>query len=378
MTTRTIALTLSLTILCTHVRADEQQDDSQLDDKQRLAVRDHGLQWLPANQSSNGSWGKQYSVAVTSFACLSYLAASEEPFKGERGKSLLKGLAFLTSKQTDGLFINQGHTWIHGQGFATLALSEAYGRSLTCKIQPDIDTKKIRAVVEQAVTVIAENQSTSGGWWYTRGNKAGHEGSTTCCAVQALVSADNYNIEIDKSVLRRGFEYLKKCQNKDGGFDYRLGPGEQSMKEGTGGGVATLGLMRKFDYAVMMNGYKFLINITPHAITKAQWPYYGHFYGAMGMRLLGQEMKHLRETTDTYTSGALKDLVALQQEDGSWPLQSWVRTSGGETPAYSTAFATLTLSIPDGRLSVFNRTRPELPKNEQPVTAGLKGSVTQE
>ena len=56
--------------------------------------------------------------------------------------------------------------------------------------------------------------------------------------MQALVSADNYGIKIDKSVLRRGFEYLKKCQNKDGGCDCSLDPGEGSMKEDTGGGVA--------------------------------------------------------------------------------------------------------------------------------------------
>ena len=59
-----------------------------------------------------------------------------------------------------------------------------------------------------------------------------HEGSTTVCAVQALVSADNFGIEIDKAVLALGFEYLKKCQNPDGGFDYQLGPGTVSMKEG--------------------------------------------------------------------------------------------------------------------------------------------------
>ena len=193
------------------------------------------------------------------------------------------------------------------------------------------------------------------------GGKHNHEGSTTVCAVQALVSAANHGFAIDKSVLARGFEYLKKCQNKDGGFDYQMGPGESSMKEGTAGGVATLGLMRKFDYSVMMNGYKFLIKITPHAITQQRFPYYGHFYGVMGMRLLGLEMKHLREKTTGYTSGALKDLVALQQEDGAWPLKGWVQSNGGETTAYSTAYATLALSMPDGRLSVFNRNRPKLP-----------------
>ena len=38
--------------------------------------------------------------------------------------------------------------------------------------------------------------------------------------------------------------------------------------EGTAGDVATLGLLRKFDYAVMMNGYKFLLKVTPAGISK--------------------------------------------------------------------------------------------------------------
>ena len=287
-----------------------------------------------------------------------FLGHEDEPFQGDAGRSLVRALNYLLSKQTEGMFVREGHTWIHGQGFATLALSEAYGRSLTCKTKPDLDMKKVHDTVSQAVGHIAKHQSASGGWWYTPGSPGQHEGSTTVCAVQALVSADNYGVEIDNTVLARGFEYLKKCQNPDGGFDYQLGD-TVSMKEGTAGGVATLGLMKKFDYLVMMNGYQFLLKITPQAISSERFPYYGHFYGIMGMRLLGQEMKDLRDKTSGYIAGVYKDLLSWQQEDGSWPVKSWVKESG-ETDAYATAFTTLTLSIPDGRLSIFNRDRPKL------------------
>lgn len=336
--------------------------DDKATEKTRIDARNKGIVWLAANQAEDGSWGKQYTVAITSFACLSQLAAEDEPFVGDRGRSLVKGLKFILSKQTNGQFVNQGHTWIHGQGFGTLALSEAYGRSLTCKSKPDIDTKKLRDVVAKSVGVIAKSQSTSGGWYYTPGNGSNHEGSTTVCAVQALVSADNFGIEIDKKVLARGFQYLKKCQNSDGGFDYMMGPGETSMKEGTAGGVATLGLMRKFDYLVMMKGYQFLLKITPQTISRERFPYYGHFYGTMGMRLLGQEFKDFREKTDGYIAGAEKDLLSWQQADGSWPVKAWVKSSsGGESDDYATAFASLTLSVADGRLSIFNRDQAELP-----------------
>jgi len=321
---------------------------------------DKALTWLTEHQQPSGAWGKEYTIAVTSFACLSYLGHCDEPFSDDaNGRALLNGLKYLLSKQKEGMFENQGHTWIHGQGFATLALAEAYGRGLLCKNKPDLDSKALKQTITQAIKVIEVNQSTSGGWWYRPGSKSQHEGSTTVTAVQAMVSARNFGIDIDKEVLDKGFEYLKKCQNKDGGFDYMLGPGEVSMKEGTAADVATLALMEKFDYAVMINGFKFLTKITPATISRERFPYYGHFYGCMGMRLLGEEFKPYRKQTQGYINQATADLLDWQQADGTWPIKSWMK--GKEDAAYSTAFASLALSVHDGRLSIFCRTPPKLP-----------------
>jgi hypothetical protein len=59
------------------------------------AVREKGLDWLTKNQAAHGSWGKSYTIGITSMACLAYLSAADEPFTGERGKALVKGLQFL-------------------------------------------------------------------------------------------------------------------------------------------------------------------------------------------------------------------------------------------------------------------------------------------
>lgn len=328
------------------------------------AAREKGLDWLTKHQAENGSWGKQHTIAVTSFACLSYLSASDEPFTGDRGKALIKGLAFLMQNQKEGQFTQQGHSWIHGQGFGTLALSEAYGRSLFCKTRPDFDMDKVRDVVAKAVKIIAAHQSDSGGWWYNQGGKSQHEGSTTVCAVQALVSASNFGIEIDKTVLDKGFDYLKKCQNEDGGFDYKLGD-PTSMKEGTAAAVSTLGLMKKFDYTVMINGYQFLLKIKPATISAERFPYYGHFYGCMGMHLLWEEYKvdkTFRENTQGYIAGVQKDLLSWQEPSGAFPLKGWMLSSGGEDASYATAYASLALFVPEARLSIYKRTQPKLPK----------------
>jgi hypothetical protein len=352
----------------------KQPDEKKPEDLARevAAAREKGLDWLTKNQAADGSWGKNYTVGITSMACLAYLSASDEPFTGERGKALVKGLQWLLANQKDGMFATQGHsvrTWIHNQGFASLALSEAYGRSLLCKTKPDIDTKKIREVVARSLKHIAANQSKSGGWWYTPGELNRDEGATTACAVQALVSAENYGIAIDRKVLDRGFEYLKKSQNKDGSFHYILGDG-QSMKGGTAAAVATLGLMQKFDYAVMINGYKYLLDFTPARMsaphTPWYFPYYGHYYGTMGMHLLGQEYKDdkgFRTNTARYIAGTQRELLPWQQKDGGWPNKGWVKDrEAGESDAYSAAFATMTLFVPDARLSIYNRTPPKLPR----------------
>jgi hypothetical protein len=340
--------------------------------KEVAAAREKGLDWLTKNQADDGSWGKSYTIGVTGMACLAYLSATDEPFVGDRGKALVKSLQFLLANQKDGLFPTQGQsvkTWIHGQGFATLALSEAYGRSLLCKVKPDIDVKKMRAVVAQSVKEIAKNQSTSGGWWYTPGNPTRDEGATTVCAVQALVSAANYGVEIDPQVLDKGFEYLKKSQNKDGSFNYILGDGS-SMKGGTAAGVATLGLMKKFDFTVMINGYKYLLNFTPAAMsaphTPWYFPYYGHYYGTMGMHLLGQEYKddkEFRTNTGRYIAETQKELLAWQQKDGEWQNRGWIKDQEkAENSSYATAFATMTLFVPEARLSIYNRVPPKLPQ----------------
>jgi hypothetical protein len=327
-------------------------------------ARERGLAWLVKNQNEDGSWGKSYPGTVTSLACLALLAARDEPYDGPHAKALVRGLAFLVDRQSEGIFAQEGHTWIHVQGFSTLALSEARGRALRARTKPDLDLAAMRTAVEKAARAIGEAQSTSGGWWYTRGSPGQHEGSTTVTAVQALVSARNFRIPIDEDVLRRGFEYLKRCQNPDGGFDYQLGPGEQSMKEGTAADVATLALMRKFDYPVMMGGYRVLVKLGPGAISAERFPYYGHFYGAMGMRLLRQEFPSFGKEIDAYVDGATRDVVSWQAEDGSWPVKGWMMANN-ETPAYATAFASLLLGVREGRLSVFDRKPPELP--EAPV-----------
>src|SRR6202011_2288475 len=111
--------------------------------------------------------------------------------------------------------------------------------------------------------------------------------------------------------------------------------------EGTAADVATLGLMQKFDFPVMIKGYKFLVKLTPAAISAERFPYYGHFYGCMGMHLLGQEYKddkEFREKTREYIAGAQKDLLAWQDKEGAWPVKGWRGSTEHENTSYARAY----------------------------------------
>jgi len=314
--------------------------------------------FLERSQAEDGHWGGQFSCAITSMAGLALLAARDDAFKTPH---VVRATKWLLAQVHDGRVPKQGHTWVHSQGFATLFLAEVYGRGLTSDNRPDLDLPSLRATIAKMVAAIEAAQADIGGWYYTP-TKTQHEGSTTVCAVQALRSADNFGVAIDPNVLAKGFDYLKKTQNADGSFQYRLGDGSH-MKEGTAAGVATLALMKKLDFPVLINGGKYLVKLTQNAISTARFPFYGHFYSVLGMKLVAEEMGAAVKGSKEWHKPIYDWLLAGQQSDGTWKLRGWMLSSGNEAGKrdYSTALGALILSVYDERLSIFRRKPPKLP-----------------
>jgi len=327
------------------------------------ATIDNGLTYLVKSQSQKGSWGTHFKVAVTGMGGLAFLAQAEEPFDTQYTDALLKAYQYLMAIQRDGIFPKQKHSWIHGQGFATLFLAEFYGKLLICKKIPKIEPgqEELKAVVARAVKVIEGCQSATGGWWYdqTRPGGSEHEGSTTVCAVQALRAAANYGITIDKSVLEKGFEYLKKDQNPDGGFRYKLE--HRPSKPGvSAAALSTLVLMRKLDYPVLFSGMKYMKTLKPQGIINDGFPHYATFYAAMAMKGINDEYGKEVPEAAKWLPAIFDELVKRQGADGSWPKRGWI--SGNEnTNDYPAALSVLALQTAKGHLSVFHRIPPKLP-----------------
>ena len=76
--------------------------------------------------------------------------------------------------------------------------------------------------------------------------------------------------------------------------------------------------------------------------------------------LVAQRAPLVHETMP-YIAAVHETLRSWQDEKGAWPLKGWMIGNSGADQGYPTAFATLLLSVPGARLSIFNRRPPELP-----------------
>lgn len=339
----------------------DKSDKKPVDDKKALEKSmKKAAEHLAKQQQKEGHFGKNHPIAITAISGLAFIAYDKDPFKSEFTDNIMNAYKYLISKQKDGDFEKNGHTWIHGQGFATLFLAEFYGKVLLAKDKPKVDEKELKGTLEKAVKLIEKHQSKSGGWYYDKDPGDNHEGSTTVCAVQALRAAANYGIKIDDKMLESGFEYLKKCQLKDGGFVYHLG-NDTSMKPGSAGALSTLVLMKKLDENVLMNGLDYLNKVKAEGIWESSFPHYGMFYAAMAMKIVYDEYGKYQEDAGKWQPEIKKILLKEQQENGSWKNKGWT-VGNKESDDYATSLSLLTLAAPNGNLSIFHRDPPKLPK----------------
>lgn len=314
-----------------------------------------GLAVLARSQREDGHFGEQHSVAITSIAGLAVLAGDERALESA---VLAKAFEWLKAQQREGNWPHQGHTWVHGQGFATLFFAELYGKVRLAK-EPPARMKKdeLRSIVEKAVKKLGEAQSPSGGWFYTAGAGDQDEGSTTVCAVQALRAARNYGIAVEAKVLERGFAYLKNMQNEDGGFRYQRNAGG-SMVAGSAGALSTLVLMQKLDHGILFRAVEFLKRTGVKGVDQSPFPEYALFYAMMAMKVIDAEYgEHIPVASEWIRE--IGDVLRKSQKDGgAWSNRGWM--ANGHSDDYATGFAALTLAVPRGRLSIFHRDAPKL------------------
>lgn len=321
---------------------------NEITEKQKQAV-ERGLAWLAEKQGTDGSYGGggfPKHAGITALAALAFMQAGNLPNRGKYGVNVKRCLDFvLASAQPSGLISSDTRSApMYGHGFATLFLAEVYGMT---------QDESIKEPLQRAVRLIETTQNPEGGWRYTPA-PVDADISVTICQVMALRAARDAGLKVERSVIDKSIQYVRNCQNEDGGFSY------QANSHGSGGsgfarsaaGVAALYYAGVFEGNDLDRGLKYIMQFVPTTGEDAKavngemegYYFYGNYYAAQATFLAGGDY------WARYYPAVRDQLIQRQQRQGNW-----IEPMSEE---YGTAMALIILQMPNRYLPVYNGKGP--------------------
>jgi hypothetical protein len=298
-----------------------------------------GLRLLVDRQNADGTFRSREQgrwVGVVSLAGLAFLSRGALPGVGAEGKALQRAAEYVLSQvQASGFLSARGET-SHGpmydHGFGTLFLAEVYGMDRE---------REIRSKLSKAVELIQRTQNSEGGWRY---NPAPEEAdlSVTVCQMMALRAAKNAGVGVPKEVIDRAVEYVRRSQNADGGYMYRLSGGESRFPLTAAAVVAlyNAGIYEGPEIAAAIEYLRSNMRANM-SLERNSFFFYAHYYSA-------QAFWHQGGTGWNAWYGNLKKtLLGLHNAQGGWFDYNSIE--------YGTAMACLILNMPRTVLPIFQR-----------------------
>ena len=341
-----------------------------LDEARREAIR-RGCIFLAGEDGASGKlrkdggFGKsdQGVVALTALTVLALMSDGSTDGRGPYGRAVRRGLDFLlklVEERRPELSWHPGYFFhpadkssrMHGQGYATLALATALGTSTGKRY------RRIRKVLAKAVACIEASQTQTGGFGYDPVPTGEHEGSVTVAVAQGLRAARDAGLVVDPNVVQRGLRYLKRSQKGDGSFKYSLYVDRPSYAL-TAAALSSFFLYGRYmdlpGERVIESGLDYMMKQAPVVLQTHRWYYYGHFYAAWTCWQKDGDRWDPRSGGNWARWHRLvyPDLLSKQKAgDGAWSDSDDQFQFGDVLP---TAFAILTLAIPDEVLPIFQR-----------------------
>jgi prenyltransferase beta subunit len=309
------------------------------DRRTREAVA-RGLAYLARRQNEDGSFGVggySRNVAVCGLSGMAFLSAGHMPGRGTYGGHVDRCVTMIVEASQDSGYIcipeaaSRGP--MYGHGFATLFLSEVYGMTRN---------RSVRDQLAAAIRLIVDTQNSEGGWRYEP-RRMNADISVTVCQIMALRAARNAGIYVPNETIERSVEYVKRCQNPDGGFMYRLTQPDVSLFPRSAAAVVALHSAGIYDSEEVRRGLDYLMKFPPRqkSFGDQNYYFYGHYYAVQVMWQAGGEY------WKTWYPAIRDVLVAQQGDDGSW--------FDTISPEYGTAMAVLILQMPGSYLPIFQR-----------------------
>lgn len=304
-----------------------------------------GLAFIASQQAPDGAFGEgRYSrnVAIASLAGIALLADGHLPGRGEYGHVVDRCVDFVLASSTESGLIASDATNgpMYGHGFALLFLAEVYG--MTAGGGDTNRSARLHEAVVKGVRLVEQTQNEQGGWRY---NPVPYDAdvSVTICQVMALRSARNAGIEVSSEVIDRAVEYVRRCQNPDGGFKYQMEHGQSAWPR-SAAGVAALFYAGIYQDDAIDRGVRYLNReaMPGQANASRAHYFYGHYYAVQSMYLAGGD------AWAQWWPAIREELLSLQRENGSWEDRS-------VGDVYGTAMALIILQMPKRYLPIFQK-----------------------
>lgn len=228
---------------------------------------------------------------------------------------------------------------MYGHGFATMFLAECYGMS---------GRPQLRGKLGKAVQLICDCQNEEGGWRYRPQREDSADISVTVCQVTALRAARNAGIYVPPEKIGRAVDYIKKCQNSDGGFKYNLAPtGESAFPRSAAAvvGLYSAGVKEIDEGPEVRRGLNYVMQYLPQpgVPRRENYYFYGHYYAVLAMWQAGGD-----SWSRWYP--AIRDELLQRQKQASG---LWADPSVSDD--FATAMACLILQVPNNYLPIFQR-----------------------
>jgi squalene cyclase len=271
---------------------------------------------------------------------MAFLSSGSNPGRGPYGGQLNRAIDYLLAHTEQSGYIfapaAPSHGPMYGHGFAALFLAECCGMS---------PRPELREKLAKAVKLIVNTQNKEGGWRYLP-VRADADISVTVCEIMALRAARNAGFYVPNETIDRSIGYVKRSQNRDGGFMYQLSGGESEFPR-SAAGVVALYSAGIYEGPEINKGLDYLMRFLPEEGASRRpdsYSYYeyGHYYAVQAMWQAGGKY------WSRWYPAIRDELISLQHQDGSW-------TSSAIGAEYATAMCCLVLQVPNNYLPIFQR-----------------------
>lgn len=313
------------------------------------SINDRSLRYLVNTQLEDGSWpGSRSGPGITGICVMAFMASGEDPDYGPYATHIRKALRSIIASQNarTGYMGTSGHASMYHHGFATLALSEAYGavsEELLWKGSevPENRRRTLSEALELAVrcALTAQEKNPWGAWRYS---PQARDADTTVAGtvLMGILGARNAGIEVPNEAIDKALNFFQTCTMRGGGVSYM--PSSSHGDGITRSAIATLvyAIGKRKDTPEYKSTVEFIKRRADYNVG-SHYMFYTLYY--MAQALFQSDF----EAWQSWNQRTIERLQRMQQQDGSF------NSSHGK--AYGTGMAVLTLALNYRLLPIYER-----------------------